>query len=68
MLDNWCSMLGILETLGVIASAILLATFFWHPLVIVPAIIVIASRQQALFVLVHDAAALSWTSRPSSAA
>lgn len=55
MLDNWCSMLGILETLGVIASAILLATFFWHPLVIIPAIIVIASRQQALFVLVHDA-------------
>ena len=54
VIDNWRSMLGVLGTLGVIMGAILLATFFWHPLVVIPAIIVIASRQQALFVLVHD--------------
>ncbi|MDC1311909.1 fatty acid desaturase family protein [Burkholderiales bacterium] len=56
VVNNWRSAVGVFETLAVISGIVALATFFWHPLVLIPAVILIGSRQQALFVLVHDAA------------
>ena len=56
VINDWRSAFGVLQTLSVIVGVITLALVFWHPLVIIPAIILIASRQHALFVLVHDAA------------
>jgi fatty acid desaturase len=50
------STLAILHTVGVLAACLAAALAWWHPLVIVPALILIASRQQAFFVLAHDAA------------
>lgn len=55
-LDPVRSTLAVAETWGTIALAITAALVWWHPSVVVPAIIVIASRQHALFVLAHDAA------------
>ncbi|HEX7052947.1 MAG TPA: fatty acid desaturase family protein [Burkholderiales bacterium] len=53
----WRASLAILEDLAVIAAAIALALAFWpNPLVLVPAIVVIGTRQHALFVIAHDAA------------
>jgi len=48
--------LSVLETFGVAAVAIACAVVWFHPWVIVPAMILIATRQQAMFVLAHDAA------------
>ncbi|NKB58737.1 MAG: fatty acid desaturase [Alphaproteobacteria bacterium] len=45
-----------LETLAIIAAAISASIIWWTPWVVIPAIIVIAGRQQACFVLAHDAA------------
>ena len=49
------SILVVLETFGVLAAAAAVAVIWWHPLVIAQAIVLIATRQQALFVLAHDA-------------
>lgn len=48
--------LGVLETVGLIAVAVGAALYWWSPWAVVPAMIVIAGRQQACFVLAHDAA------------
>ena len=47
---------GVLETLGLLVFAISVAVYYWTPLAVFPAILVIAGRQQACFVLAHDAA------------
>src|SRR5262245_799593 len=39
----------------VIAAAIALCSFFWHPALYVVAVVVIGSRQHALLILGHDA-------------
>ena len=49
----WMSVAGLLLVLAACISVSLVA---WSPWVIVPAILIIASRQQACFVLAHDAA------------
>jgi len=49
--------LAIAQELAVIALAVVLALAYWpNPLVLVPAVIVIGTRQHALFVIAHDAA------------
>ena len=55
-LDNYRSAYGVFETIAVIIFLISFAVLFWHPLVLVLVVCLIASRQQALFVLAHDAA------------
>jgi fatty acid desaturase len=47
---------GVVELYGSIAVLIALAVWVWHPLVVVLAMFLIATRQQACFVLAHDAA------------
>jgi fatty acid desaturase len=47
----------VLEDFVVLAAAIVLALAYWpNPLVLVPAILIIGTRQHALFVITHDAA------------
>ena len=48
--------LGVLETVCLTSVAIAAALFWWTPWAIIPAMVVIAGRQQACFVLAHDAA------------
>ncbi len=55
-LDPVKSTLAVVETVGLIAATIAVAVTWWHPLVVIPAVVFIATRQQALFVLAHDAA------------
>ena len=55
-LDPLKATLAVAETWGVIALAVAAALLWWHPVVIALAVVVIGSRQQALFVLAHDAA------------
>lgn len=55
-LNPWKAALGVLETVGLIALSIAAALYWWTPWAVVPAMIVIAGRQQACFVLAHDAA------------
>jgi fatty acid desaturase len=55
-LNNISAAQGVFQTLAVTIVTIALAVVFWHPLVVFPAVLVIASRQHALFVLIHDAA------------
>lgn len=47
---------GLAELYGATALIIAVGVWAWHPLVILPAMILIATRQQACFVLAHDAA------------
>jgi fatty acid desaturase len=48
---------AVVHDFAVLALAIFVALYFWpNPLVIVAAVIVIGSRQHALFVIAHDAA------------
>ena len=49
----WVSVLSLLAVIGACIGA---ALVWWTPWVVVPAILIIASRQQACFVLAHDAA------------
>ena len=55
-INPWRAAWSIAETVGVILVAIAFAVTYWQIWVIVPVVVLIASRQQALFVLVHDAA------------
>ena len=48
--------LGVLETICLTSVAIAAALSWWTPWTIIPAMIVVAGRQQACFVLAHDAA------------
>ena len=53
----WRATLAVLEDLAVIAVAIGVALAYWpNPLVLLIAIIVIGTRQHALFIITHDAA------------
>jgi len=56
VIDPVKSWYGALETLAILALAIGAALIWWTPWVVIPAIIVITGRQQACFVLAHDAA------------
>ena len=47
---------GMAQHYGAIAVLLAVAVWAWHPLVILPAMFLIATRQQACFVLAHDAA------------
>lgn len=47
---------GVAELAGSIAVVVAAAVWLWHPLTIVLAMMLIATRQQACFVLAHDAA------------
>lgn len=55
-LDPVWSSFAVAETFALIGLCVAVALVWWHPAVIVPAIVLIATRQQALFVLAHDAA------------
>ncbi len=50
------SSLSILQTILVLAGLISVAIYFWTPWIIIPLMILIATQQQACFVLAHDAA------------
>ena len=53
----WRATLPVLADFAVLAAAIALALAYWpNPLVLVPSILVIGSRQHALFVIAHEAA------------
>ena len=55
--NPWRASAAILHDFLVLAGAIGAALWFWpNPLVIVPAVIVIGTRQHALFVIAHEAA------------
>jgi len=47
---------SVLSLYAVLAATMAVAMIWWNPWVVVPAIIIMASRQQACFVLAHDAA------------
>ncbi|MDP6952688.1 MAG: fatty acid desaturase family protein [Alphaproteobacteria bacterium] len=55
-IDAGKATLAVVETWAVIALAAAAAIAWWHPIVVVIAILVIGSRQHALFALAHDAA------------
>jgi fatty acid desaturase len=53
----WRATLAVGEDVAIIAVAIAAGLAFWpNPLVLLPAIVVIGSRQHALFIVAHDAA------------
>jgi fatty acid desaturase len=53
----WRATAAVLSDFGVLAAAVGLALAYWpNPLVLVPAVIIIGTRQHALFVIAHDAA------------
>lgn len=53
----WRATLAVVEDFGVIAVAIVAALALWpNPLVLLAAILLIGSRQHALFIIAHDAA------------
>jgi fatty acid desaturase len=53
----WRASAAVAHDFAVIAAAMALALYFWpSPLVLLPCILVIGSRQHALFVVAHDAA------------
>ncbi len=55
--SGWRATAAVLHDVAVIAAAIALALYYWpQPLVILLAILIIGSRQHALFVIAHDAA------------
>jgi len=53
----WRASLAVLHDFAVLAVAVGTGLYFWpNPLVLIPAILVIGTRQHALFVIAHDAA------------
>jgi len=53
----WRATAAVAHDFAVIAAAIAFALYFWpHPLVVLLSVIVIGTRQHALFVIAHDAA------------
>ncbi len=55
-IDPWRATLAVAWSFGLIAALLWLGTAFWHPLLVVPLLVVMAGLQQSLFVLAHDAA------------
>ena len=55
--SGWRALAAVLEDIAVIAAAIFIALRFWpNPIALIPCVIVIGTRQHALFVMAHDAA------------
>mgnify|MGYP005638531407 FL=1 len=54
--DDTKAWISVISLVAVVAACVAAALYWWTPWVIVPAIVIIASRQQACFVLAHDAA------------
>ena len=53
----WRATLAVLEDVAVLAAAIALALVYWpNPFVIAFAVVIIGTRQHALFIITHDAA------------
>jgi fatty acid desaturase len=53
----WRASLAVLEDVAAIALSVFAALLFWpNPLVLVPCVILIGTRQHALFIIAHDAA------------
>jgi fatty acid desaturase len=53
----WRATLAVLGDFAVLAAAIAVALAYWpNPLALVPAVLIIGTRQHALFVIAHDAA------------
>ena len=53
----WRATAAVVSDFAVLAVAISVALYYWpNPLVILPAVIVVGTRQHALFVIAHDAA------------
>ncbi len=55
-LDDAASVRAVLVTLVPLAAAIAVGAWAWSPWIVVPAVLFIASRQHALFILAHEAA------------
>ncbi|MBL4908001.1 MAG: fatty acid desaturase family protein [Sneathiella sp.] len=55
-LNAFKSTQAIFETVGLIGLCVGLSIYYWSPWVVIPALFIIATRQQACFVLAHDAA------------
>lgn len=55
-LDDRQSAWAVCKTLGLIAAAIAIAATDWTPWTVIPAVVIIAIQQHALFVLAHEAA------------
>lgn len=55
-LDPLRSTLAIAQTVFITVTTLAIAATFWTPWVVIPAIVIIAAQQHALFVLAHDAA------------
>ena len=55
-LDPAKATLAVAETFAILAGAIAAAILWWQPLIVALAVLLIASRQHALFILAHDAA------------
>ena len=55
--STWLATAAVASDFGIHALAISVALYYWpNPLVILPAVIVVGTRQHALFVIAHDAA------------
>ena len=55
--STWLATAAVASDFGILALAISVALYYWpNPLVILPAVIVVGTRQHALFVIAHDAA------------
>jgi fatty acid desaturase len=55
-LDTGRSALAVLQTVALTIVLLAAALHWWTPLVVVPAVVLIASQQHAMFVLAHEAA------------
>jgi fatty acid desaturase len=55
--STWRASFAALHDLLILAAAIAAGLYFWpNPLIVLPAVLVIGTRQHALFVIAHDAA------------
>ena len=55
-IDNVRALLSVLQSWSVIGISLVIGHYFFQPWVVIPVIILLTTRQQALFVLAHDAA------------
>lgn len=55
-LDPWRSTLAVAQTFCITGGLITVCVIWWHWYIVVPALFMIATRQQAFFILAHDGA------------
>ena len=55
-LDDSRSALAVVQSVALAGTAIAAALYFWQPIAILAAIVIVGTQQHALFVLAHDAA------------